>query len=130
MTSRARINAMATRTLAWLAAACVVMAPIAAGARCIESGVLYSCTTVQGGHVQLSCYGVGTIQTCIANTGQSVLVGPHWRTDLSAGVSTQGSSSAPTPTTDISFESQLSSAIAANPAFGVVNASPTQPGSQ
>jgi hypothetical protein len=123
-----RRGAGARRGLAWLAAACAVIAPVAAGARCIAIGVLFSCTTVNGGHLQLACFGSGQIQSCIADNGQWALVGPHWRDDMSTGVSTQGSSSQLTSTEAIPFESLLSSALAANPTFGSSPSTPPRQG--
>jgi hypothetical protein len=116
----------------------------AAEARCVHAGLVYSCLTISGKHVMLSCYGSGTggVQTCIDFHGNSMLVGRHWRNHLDVVPATPGetggsagdddSADASTPDTasasgltvqstmveDSSFDSQLSSALAANPDFG------------
>jgi hypothetical protein len=104
-----------------------------AAARCVSSGAIYSCDLAGGPTIMLSCFGAqtGGVQTCIDFSGRSLVVGQHWQDRLSE---TPATSPAPgptdaeestvpqtasadvqiTPLPDVTFEDQLSAALAAS----------------
>lgn len=111
-----------------LSAGASVFAAPSADARCVHSGLVFSCVTAGAKPIMLSCYGADTggVQTCIDFSGNTVLVGRHWRNHLtevpdaaSGGTSTDTQTDTSTQMTsseDASFDAQLSAALAANAA--------------
>jgi hypothetical protein len=113
------------------------LAAPAAEAKCVRSGVIYTCLTPSGPPIMLSCYGAGGVQTCIDFSGKTILVGHHWRNeltitsvqDVSAVATTDtpgqtassdqidtGSSTTVTTSSETDFETELATALAANAA--------------
>lgn len=65
------------RSTAGLLVGGVLLASTAANAACIHTGQVFSCTDVHGKAMQLFCFGVGAVLTCMEATGSWILVGPH-----------------------------------------------------
>jgi hypothetical protein len=125
---RARRAARLFACLALAGAAC--LSGNSAEARCISSGVIYSCVTNGGPPVLLSCFGTGAVQTCIDASGKSVIVGHHWRRQFTSSDDPSSDGTADNSTQmqtvdETSFEAELSSALAANAAAAKSTAKPT-----
>jgi len=125
-----------------IAGLCLVAAS-PAEARCVHSGLVYSCVQTGGKTVMLTCYGAGNVQNCIDFSGNVVLVGRYWRNHLTTvpdesvapastdeGEQTQSASPSTstemTTTEDVDFDMQLSSALDAKGASSQSSASSTR----
>ena len=87
-----------------------------AEARCVKSGMVYSCLTPGGPPIMMTCYGTGGARTCADFAGKIIIVGQHWRMQLVDDPTSTDASMTLTPTEDVSFEQQLETALAANTA--------------